>query len=407
MRSADFVPPPMVESAPNPAASLAKARCSATPWTDGRDDRPHLVHIFPSFTIGGTQVRFAALAAALSARFRHTVVSLSGDYSAAALVPPGAPVRYADPAPTSTSLPGRLSLYRAALAELKPDVLLTYNWGAMEVALVNAFGGAPHIHMEDGFGPEEAARQFVRRIWARRIALARSHLVVPSLTLQAIATCDWRLDRRHVQHIPNGVAPQTDYVTSLDSLRPRLPRGVPVIVWAGALRAEKNPLRLLRAFAPVKEHAVLVLIGEGPERAAIQQEAARLKLGRHLHLLGRRTDTRDLIMQCQILALSSDTEQMPFAVLEAMAAGLPIASTNVGDVRDMVATENRPFVVPPSDDALSDALRALIADPALRASIGQANRARQRELYTLSTMVEAYGALFDRLSARSCARHSR
>ena len=393
LRSTDFIPSPRIEPAP---------------WFDGRDDRPHLVHVFPSFSIGGTQVRFAALATALRARFRHTVVSLNGDYSAAVLVPPCAPVRYADPAPpTSASLSARLSLYRAELAALKPDVLLTYNWGAMEVALANAFGGGPHVHMEDGFGPEEAVRQFARRIWARRVALARSHVVVPSRTLQAIAIDNWRLDRRNVQHIPNGVAPQADYVTRLDSLRPRLPRGLPVIVWVGALRPEKNPLRLLRAFAPLKARAVLLLIGEGPERNAILQEAARLKLGAHLRLLGRRTDTRDLIMQSQILALSSDTEQMPFAVLEAMDAGLPVASTDVGDVRDMVAVENRPFVVPPSEAALGRALRALIADPALRASIGQANRARQRDLYTLATMAEAYGALFDRLSARSRARPSR
>lgn len=393
LRSTDFIPSLGIEP---------------TPWFDGRDDRPHLVHVFPSFNIGGTQVRFAALAAALSARFRHTVVSLDGDYSAAVLVPPCAPVRYADPAPpTSASLSARLSLYRAELAALKPDVLLTYNWGAMEVAFVNAFGGCPHVHMEDGFGPEEAVRQFTRRIWARRIALARSHLVVPSRTLQTIAIDTWRLDRRHVQHIPNGVAPQADYVTRLDSLRPKLPRGLPVIVWVGALRLEKNPLRLLRAFAPLKARAVLLLIGDGPERDAVLQEAARLKLGGRLRLLGRRTDTRDLIMQSQILALSSDTEQMPFAILEAMAAGLPVASTDVGDVRDMVAVENRPFVAPPSEAALSNALHALIADPALRASIGQANRARQRDLYTQSTMVEAYGALLDRLTARSRARQSR
>jgi glycosyltransferase involved in cell wall biosynthesis len=393
MRPTDFVPSPEVEP---------------TPWLDGHDDRPHLVHVFPSFNIGGTQVRFAALAAALSARFRHTVVSLNGDYSAAVLVPPGAPVRYADLAPpASASLSTRLSLYRAELAALKPDVLVTYNWGTMEVVLVNAFGGGPHVHMEDGFGPEEAVRQFTRRIWARRIALARSHVVVPSRTLQAIATDSWRLDRRNVQHIPNGVAPQADYVTRLDSLRPELPRGLPVIVWVGALRSEKNPLRLLRAFAPLKARAVLLLIGEGPERNAILQEAARLKLGGRLRLLGRRTDTRDLIMQSQILALSSDTEQMPFAILEAMAAGLPVASTDVGDVRDMVAVENRPFVAPLSEAALSSALHALIADPALRASIGQANRARQRDLYALSSMVEAYGALFDRLSAQSRARRSR
>ncbi|HWW25809.1 MAG TPA: glycosyltransferase, partial [Caulobacter sp.] len=77
LRSTDFLASPGIEP---------------TPWFDGHDDRPHLVHVFPSFNIGGTQVRFAALAAALHARFRHTVVSLNGDYGGAALVSPCAPV---------------------------------------------------------------------------------------------------------------------------------------------------------------------------------------------------------------------------------------------------------------------------------------------------------------------------
>jgi glycosyltransferase involved in cell wall biosynthesis len=245
-----------------------------------------------------------------------------------------------------------------------------------------------------------------RRIWTRRIALARSQVIVPSQTLQKIATHTWRLDSRRVQHIPNGVSPLAEYRTALSSLGLDLPAGVPLIVWAGALRPEKNPLRLLRAFAPLKDRAVLLLVGDGPERGAILKEAARLGLGRRLHLLGRRTDTRDIIMQCQVLALSSDTEQMPLAVLEAMEAGLPIAGTAVGDIREMVAEPNRAFIVPPCDEALSGALDALIGDASLRARIGQANRTRQRELYTLPKMAEAYGAAFERMSASARPRRS-
>lgn len=377
----------------------AKAPNGARPSFDPPADRPHLVHVFPNFNIGGVQVRFAAVARELGERFRHTVLSLSGEYEAAALIPADAPVSYADAPSRARSLSVRVARHCAMLAGLRPDLLLTHNWGAMEVVLANAVVGLPHIHLEDGFGPEEAMRQFPRRIWTRRIALARSQVIVPSRTLQTIATHIWRLDSRRVQHIPNGVAPLAEYRTALSSLGMDLPVGVPLVVWAGALRAEKNPLRLLRAFAPLKDRAVLLLIGDGPERGAILEEAARLGLGRRLHLLGRRTDAREIIMQCQVLALSSDTEQMPFAVLEAMEAGLPIAATDVGDIREMVAEANRAFIVPRGDSALSGALDALIGDAALRTRIGQANRTRQGELYTLPTMVEAYCAAFERLSA--------
>jgi glycosyltransferase involved in cell wall biosynthesis len=376
----------------------------ARPSLDPPDDRPHLVHVYPNFGFGGVQVRFAALVRGLGERFRHTVVSLGGDYEAAALIPANAPVRYAEAPSRSPSMSMRVGRHRAMLAELRPDVLLTHNWGAMEVVLANALVGLPHIHLEDGFGPEEAIQQLPRRIWTRRIALAGSQLIVPSQTLQTIAIRTWRLDSRRVLHIPNGVAPLTEHRTALDSLGLDLPVGVPLIVWAGALRAEKNPLRLLRAFARLKDRAVLLLIGDGPERGAIQEEAARLGLGRHLHLLGRRMDTRDIMMQCQVLALSSDTEQMPFVVLEAMAAGLPVAATDVGDIREMVAEANRAFIVAPCDSALGGAIGALVGDASLRERIGQANRTRQGELYTLPKMVEAYGAAFERMAARARAR---
>jgi glycosyltransferase involved in cell wall biosynthesis len=97
------------------------------------------------------------------------------------------------------------------------------------------------------------------------------------------------------------------------------------------------------------------------------------------------------MLQADVLALSSDTEQMPYVVLEAMDAGLPVASTDVGDVRLMLSPENRDFVVPPAPEALSGALRTLVEDPGLRKGIGRANQTRRRRIYTLPAMVKAHG----------------
>jgi glycosyltransferase involved in cell wall biosynthesis len=364
----------------------------------------HLVHVFPTFAVGGSQVRFAALAQALGDRYRHTVISLSNSFEAASLLPLDAPVDYVEGLLPDRSALGRLRAYLANLRALKPDLLLTYNWGAIEVALVNAFAGAPHLHLEDGFGPEEADRQLARRVWTRRFALARSQVIVPSLKLAAIATEQWRLDRARVSYIPNGIAAQQGFKTDLGTLGLDLRPGLPRIVWAGALRPEKNPLRLLRAFAPLRDKAHLLVIGDGPERGAILEEAERLGLGDSLRLLGRRTDVRDLVIQCDMLALSSDTEQMPFCVLEAMDAGLPVASVDVGDVRTMVAAENRPYITPLDDAALARSLADLAASPRLRAAVGKANRRRVRETYDLSQMVRAHEDLILRAARRTAPR---
>ncbi len=359
-----------------------------------------LAHVFPTFDVGGVQVRFAALAARLGGRFHHTIISLGGGDRARELLAADTPVVFAEPASSAGPLPTRLAAFRARLAALEPDILVTYNWGAIEYALANRFAGLPHLHHEDGFGPEESHGQLRRRVWTRRLALARSDVVVPSLTLRDIAQRTWRLAPDRVHHIPNGIEPGRHPATSLEALAPGLPEGLPRVVWTGALRPEKNPLRLLRAFAAVRDRAVLVVIGEGPEREAMEHEARRRGLGTSLRMLGHRTDARDIIAQCQILVLSSDTEQMPISVMEAMDAGLAVVATDVGDVARMVASENRPYITPPDDARLAGALRRLLDDEALRARLGRANQERLRTAYPMEAMVEAYRALLIRLAAR-------
>lgn len=354
----------------------------------------HLLHVFPSFDVGGSQMRLATLLGCLGQSFRHTIVALDGHWNATSLLPPDADAVMLQPPPVGRCLPWRLLSIRTALRAIAPDVLLTYNWGAIEWALANN-DHVPHLHHEDGFGPEESKRQIPRRVRVRHLALRRSLLAVPSRILSDIAVTRWGIGPDRVHHIPNGIMPRD----TADARRKPLGIDVPPdrcrIVWTGALRPEKNPMRLLRAFAPLAGRAVLLFVGDGPEREPLQREASRLGLIRHLHFLGRRDDARDIMMQADILALSSDTEQMPFAVLEAMDAGLPVASVDVGDIREMVALENRDFIVARRSDALSGALNRLVGDTELRMRVGNANRKKVRSVYHASDMAVHYRALFD------------
>src|SRR5262249_25451051 len=141
-------------------------------------------------------------------------------------------------APDKTHPLHNVLAYRRILREVRPDLLLTYNWGTIEWAAAKRLTTIPHIHVEDGFGPEEANEQIPRRALARRFLLRRSTVVVPSYQLRNLATNTWRLTPHH---IPNGINPE-HYAGE------RKPHDQMVVGTIAMLRAEKNLSRLLHAF---------------------------------------------------------------------------------------------------------------------------------------------------------------
>jgi len=143
--------------------------------------------------------------------------------------------------------------------------------------------------------------------------------------------------------------------------------------------------------APVR----LIIAGDGADRTRLEALAHQLGIARSVHFLGAVDRPEAVLSGLDILALSSDTEQMPNAVLEAMAAALPIASPDVGDVRVMLAPENATFVVARDDDtALGRALIALVDQPELRQKIGLANLARVQQEFSHTTMVSRWRSVF-------------
>ncbi len=383
-------------------AAAAPAARSSTP-ARGHDGARHLFHVFASFGLGGVPIRITAVMNHFGPRYRHTIVATDGCYDATRRIAAAIPLL--DPPPPAHARrrwPLALLDMRRALNEARPDLLLTYNWGALDWALANRWAPVcPHVHFESGFGPDEARRQLPRRVAYRRLALGRrTPLVVPSLTLARIATEIWRLDRRRVHHVPNGVDHARFAIARSESFRDHyLPQGERLLVGTLApLRREKNIGRLLRAFAAVyrPERHHLVIVGDGAERPALEQEAARLGIAAATTFTGHTEDIERALAAFDLFAISSDTEQMPNALLQAMAAGLPVAGLDVGDVKHLVAPENRPHITPPGDEgAFAGALRALLADDAQRAHIGACNRARVIADYDMPRMYRAYETIFD------------
>jgi glycosyltransferase involved in cell wall biosynthesis len=354
---------------------------------------PLLLHVFSSFEVGGAQMRFVALARAFGGRSRHVVMAMDGNFACAARLPDGVDVR-CEPirvAKGTMATLGNVRRFRRRLRELGPDVLVTYNWGATEWALANIPRVARHVHVEDGFGPEERDRQLRRRVLLRRIALARSTVAVPSRTLWRVATETWRLDPSRVAYVPNGI----------DLARfagPRMTGSSELTIGTVAgLRPEKNLARLLRAFRLVTDTipAQLVIAGDGPERPALERLAHELGINCRVRFTGHVDDPAPLYRTLDIFALSSDTEQMPLSVIEAMASGLPVAATAVGDVPAMLAAKNGAFLKAPSDIALADAMLVLARDGAVRERIGKANQAKASAEFDEAGMVATWGFLFN------------
>jgi len=101
-----------------------------------------------------------------------------------------------------------LKRFRQLLGTLRPDLLLTYNWGAIEWAIANRWRPlCRHLHFEDGFGPQESpSRQSGRRVLTRPAGIVGTqHIIVPSRTLYDLATGRWRIAPDHVIHLPNGI----------------------------------------------------------------------------------------------------------------------------------------------------------------------------------------------------------
>ncbi len=362
-----------------------------------------ILHLHSSFSLGGKEARAVRLMNAFGDRARHTIVSGVPDaLDARASIAKGIAYEIAQ---TPLPLTGRPSVARyEAIAQYmrRFDLVLTYNWGAIDGVMarrVFAKGAPPLVHHEDGFNADEAGGLKVERNIYRRLALGAAHaLAVPSEVLEDIALRTWKQPRERVHRIVNGIG------TAYYAQKPEpkaipgfVPNGKQVVIGALAgLRDVKDLTALVRAVGGVSGRVKLVIVGEGPERANIIQAAAAMGMADTLVLPGFLDRPYRYIGLFDILALSSRSEQFPISVVEAMAAGLPIASFPVGDVARMVAPENLPFITEaPSEVRLRDALQALVSDPALRASVGAANQAKARAAFDEGVMIARYRDLYE------------
>jgi glycosyltransferase involved in cell wall biosynthesis len=366
-----------------------------------------ILHLHSSFDLGGKEARAVRLMNAFGVRARHTILSgVRGALGARAAIDAGIRADFPDDAPSLTGRPSVARYQTMARYMRRFDLVLSYNWGAMDGVMARRLfpqGVPPLIHHEDGFNEDEAKRlKFDRNIF-RRIALPTANaLVVPSQTLERIARDIWKQPDWRVQRIPNGIAVKR-YAGDRD------PRAIPgftrkkgevVIGSLAGLRAVKDLPRLVRAVSRLPANVRLVIAGEGPEREAILAAADAAGIADRVHLPGFMDRPWRYVGLFDIVALSSRSEQFPISIVEAMAAGLPVASPDVGDVLSMIADENRALL---AGCTLEKTLHALVLDEGLRKRVGAANRARAVGDYDEDVMIARYAHLYGGAVGRSDA----
>jgi glycosyltransferase involved in cell wall biosynthesis len=170
------------------------------------------------------------------------------------------------------------------------------------------------------------------------------------------------------------------------------------------LSPDKDTATLLQAFRLLlqkKPQAELWIVGDGPAGAAARTLSAALGLAQHVRFLGFRNDVPQLLPQFSVFVHSTRTEGLGIAILEAMAAGVPVAASRVGGIPEIVEDGVTGVLVQPGEaGALAAAVLGLLDNAPRAAELVRQARTRVNERFTVERMCEAYAALYRRLLSR-------
>jgi glycosyltransferase involved in cell wall biosynthesis len=209
-----------------------------------------------------------------------------------------------------------------------------------------------------------------------------------------------------VNVIPNGVDCDR-FHPSVDGSQIRRELGIgertPVAGIVAALRPEKNHALLLDAFAAVRQSvpdARLLVVGDGPERPALESQLARLGLQDAVHLLGTRGDIPQLLAAMDVFVLTSRMEANPVSILEAMATGKPVVAPRVGSIPQSVLDGETGYLSEPNDSSsTANRLTDFFLHPSRARAFGAAGRRLVESRWSLEAMVDGYQNLIGKLFA--------
>jgi glycosyltransferase involved in cell wall biosynthesis len=252
-------------------------------------------------------------------------------------------------------------------------------------------------------GIRVAERRSRWRLWADRLtqSLVDAHICV-SRDVADFSIRRGGLNASRVHVIANGVDGERFAKAAPADLAPLgIPKGAKIILFAGRLDPQKDPLWLLNSFSAIHrriEDVHLLFAGQGPLEPVIKKTIGQLGLENRVHLLGWRADVPELLKSADVLVLPSKWEGMPNIVLEAFAAGLPVVAAEVEGIRDLVRDNETGWVVKSRDpDALIEPISRILEDPHFAVSLGQSAQALVFKKFTWEENTRSYAEIYQQL----------
>ncbi len=293
------------------------------------------------------------------------------------------------------------------IATLDPDVIQTHGFKSHLLArLCSARGGRAWVAFHHGYTHSTRTRELLAQLdrWSLQ---APSQVVTVSQAfarqLEARGVPAGRIMVLHNAIDPDWCRDSESGDSSASGLFPGKPAQEKVVLAVGRLSKEKAFPDLVAAVARLKQTRPdlsfrLVIVGEGLERNNIAEAVRRAGLEQRVYLVGHVNDVRPYYRAADLLAISSWSEGSPNALLEAMAAGVPVVSTEVGGIPEIVSHRQTAFLVPSRDsEALADGIALMLSDRALAGNIA----ARARELihtqYSPLSRTQCLVRLYERL----------
>lgn len=359
----------------------------------------HVLHVVPGLLPGGMELAMAKVISGISdSGMRHSIAYMKGEPEIADRLPGETELHCLNAQPNELRLPARLS---RLIDKVQPTVIHARNWGAWPdtaIARLLSRRKTPLVLSFHGLG--RAGYMPLRRRWASW-ALARmsTRLVTVSGESKELMSAKWGWPAGRVEVIPNGVDTARFTPAPRRSTRQRM-----VVGTVGNLRPVKNHALLIRACGELVQSGIdleLRIAGEGEERDRLVNLGQSLGMGERLKLAGQIEDVPAFLQDLDVFALSSDSEQHPNALNEALACGLACVATKVGCVAELLDRGRCGRIVPPGDvREMAASIGELLSNCEARYRIAAAARIQACERYSLNNMLGAYRSLYEDLSLR-------